>query len=472
MTALALLIPAGAALGVPATAYGSCSDALSLTPATQTQAPGGSATVTATLTCGGAAVSGQGVTLDIKTGPDKGFTASGTTGSTGQASFTVDNGSHGGGIDVGYAKTTTTTPAVSAGGLSIFWQTASLNVTPSTALPGQVVAFTGSGYAAGETVDLYADSASGQLLTSVTAGSTGAISGSFTVPAASVISLGAVGATSGKQGWAVFSQPCSDTWIDTAGGSWTTAADWSTGALPSGSACITEPGTYTVTLTGEADISSFIVGAPSGTTTQTLELLSTTQYADLLFKHTSYVDKTGALLMSGGGNDGYLQSAATKAGVPIALIVKGLFETVQDSGGYRYIWASLTISGGRVVIGAVHTLAYPVKTTYTPYIDNNGTLTVDGGCNLDMRAGVSYSQGSAGRLNVVVNAKFDTTYGLIDSAVISLAGTLGVTTYGTPSAGQSFTVVAGSSVTGTFSSISSPVTYTPVYSATSVALTP
>jgi hypothetical protein len=70
-----------------------------------------------------------------------------------------------------------------------------------------------------------------------------------------------------------------------------------------------------------------------------------------------------------------------------------------------------------------------------------------------------------------VNAKFDTTYGLIDSGVISLSGTLGVKTYGTPSAGQSFTVISGASVTGTFSSISSPVSYTPVYSPTTVALT-
>jgi hypothetical protein len=471
-TALALLIPAGAALALPATAYGSCSDALSLTPKTQTQPPGGSATVTATLSCGGAAVSGQGVTLDIKTGPDKGFTASGTTSSTGQASFTVDNGSHGGGIDVGYAKTTTTTPAVSAGGLSIYWQTASLNVTPSTALPGQAVAFTGSGYAAGETVDLYANSASGQLLTTVTAGSTGAISGSFTVPAASVISLGAVGATSGKQGWAVFSQPCADTWINTAGGSWGTTADWSTGALPSGTACITEPGTYTVTLTGGAGASSLIVGAPSGTTTQTLELLASGQYSLLSLGHTSYIDKTGALVMeSADANDVYLESTDTKAGPPIALIVKGLFETVQGGGGYRYIYASLTISGGRMVIDALHTLCKDDKANHNPYIDNNGTLSVDGGDNLDLGPGATYTQGSAGRLNVVVNAKFATTYGLIDSGVISLSGTLGVKTYGTPSAGESFTVISGTSVTGTFSSISSPVSYTPVYSPTTVALT-
>jgi hypothetical protein len=471
--ALALLIPAGVVAGLPATAYGSCSYALGLTPATQTQSPGGSATVTATLTCGGAPVSGQSIELYLLTGPDHGFQASGTTGSTGEASFTVNNGDNGGGIDVGNAKTTSESiPVVFAGGVSIYWQSASLNVTPSQALPGQVVTFTGSGYAAGETVDLYADSASGQLVTTVTASSTGAISGSFTVPAVNMISLGAVGATSGKQGWAVFSQPCTDTWINTAGGNWDTTADWSADENPEfveGPACITEPGNYTVTTDGST-VSELIVGAPSGSTVQTLDFVADATRDSFTFTSTSYVNKTGALLLDSASNiNTFLISGDDAAGVPLPLIVKGLLATVQGGGGTRYIYTSLTVSGGRVRIGAVNTYA---GHTYT---DNNGTLSVDAGANLTLADGATYSQGSAGRLNVVVNATKDTAYGLTSlegdgSGEMSLGGTLGVTTYGTPSAGQSFTVVSGTSVTGTFSSISSSVSYTPAYSPTTVTL--
>jgi hypothetical protein len=471
-TAVALLIPAGVALGLPATAYGSCSDVLSLTPATQTQAPGGSATVTATLTCGGAAVSGQGVSLFIRTGPDEGFQATGTTGSTGQASFTVDNAGHGGGIDVGNAKTTTTSPVVFAGGISIYWQTAILNVTSKNGLPGEVISFTGTGYAAGEKVGLYPNSTSGQPVSTVTAGSTGAISGSFTVPTANTISLGALGATSGKQGWAVFSQPCLDTWTNPAGGNWSTSADWSAGEVPQevdGPACITEPGTYTVTMTSNAEINSLIVGAPSGTTTQTLDVqansASEPAYVELYLESTSYVNKTGALLLdSTSDNDSYLNANETPAGVPIALIVKGLFGTVQGGGGDRFIYAGLTVSGGRVHIGAVNTFD-------VAYLDNNGTLSVYAGDNLDLANDAAYDQGSAGRLNVVVNATAKKTSGLVDSGEISLDGTLGVTTYGTPAAGQAFTVISGTSVTGTFSSVSSSVSYTPSYSPTTVVLT-
>jgi hypothetical protein len=462
-----LLIPAGVALGLPAAAYGSCSDVLSLTPATQTAAPGGSVTVTATLTCGGAPVSGQGVSFYILTGPDQNFQASGTTGSTGQASFTVQN--TGGGIDVGEAKTTTTPTVVFAERISIYWENASLS-TPSQALPGQVVSFTGSGYAAGETVNLYAGEgpASGQLVTTVQADSTGGISGSFTVSTVYMISLEALGATSGNQGWAAFTQPCTDTWANPVSGNWNTTADWSAGKVPTdvaGPACITEPGNYTVT-TGGASVTSLILGAPSGSTVQTLDVVANSANeppnASLGFDYTSYVNKTGALVLDSATDDDTYLGAAT-------LVVKGLLTTVQGGGGIRDIEGDLTISGGRVRIGAADT--YDSDST----IDNNGTLSVDAGDNLNLFDGASYSQGAAGRLNVVVDATKDAAYGLIGpdegSGKISLGGTLGVTTYGTPSAGQSFTVISGTSVTGTFSLISSSVSYTPAYSPTAVTLT-
>src|SRR5262249_47933235 len=43
---------------------------------------------------------------------------------------------------------------------------------------------------------------------------------------------------------------CTNTWTNTAGGSWSTASNWSKGTVPTSSdeACITTNGTYTVTL--------------------------------------------------------------------------------------------------------------------------------------------------------------------------------------------------------------------------------
>lgn len=472
VAALVLAVPAVVALEVPAPAHASCSYALALTPATQTQVPGGSATVTATLTCGGAPVAGQDVHFHIRSGPDEGFQADATTGSTGQASFTVNNSGHGPGIDVGNAQTTATNPIVFAGGTLIYWQTAILSVTPGHGLPGQVVSFTGSGYAAGETVDLHAGSTSGPVVSTVTADGTGDISGTFTVPPAYALTVAAIGASSGKQGWAKFSQPCTDTWTNPVDGNWTNSADWTEGHQPNEGdvGCITEPGKYTVTMTFNASMGTLILGAPTGTTIQTLDVQANSssepEGVELFLDSTSFVNKTGALLLdSMSANDAVLRTNTSPTGVPKALIVHGLFRTVQGGGGNRFIDAGVTISGGRVRIGAVNTFD-------EAYITNNdGTLSVNAGANLDLASGSSYSQGSAGRLNVVVNATTNAAYGLVDSGDISLAGTLGVTTDGTPSAGQSFTVISGSSVTGTFDSISSSVSYTPAYSPTTVTLT-
>ena len=58
-------------------------------------------------------------------------------------------------------------------------------------------------------------------------------------------------------------------WTNTAGGNWGTAANWSTGILPSGSdnVFIISNGTYTVALNVDVTISSLILGASSGAQT-------------------------------------------------------------------------------------------------------------------------------------------------------------------------------------------------------------
>ena len=58
-------------------------------------------------------------------------------------------------------------------------------------------------------------------------------------------------------------------WTNTAGGNWSDGANWNTGLAPQAgdNVFITEPGTYTVTLDADADITSLTVGAASGTQT-------------------------------------------------------------------------------------------------------------------------------------------------------------------------------------------------------------
>ena len=65
---------------------------------------------------------------------------------------------------------------------------------------------------------------------------------------------------------------CSDSWANPVSGSWNTAADWSTGAVPTATdnVCITTPGEYTVTLTAGTSVKSLTLGDSSGPTKQTL----------------------------------------------------------------------------------------------------------------------------------------------------------------------------------------------------------
>ena len=65
---------------------------------------------------------------------------------------------------------------------------------------------------------------------------------------------------------------CQDTWKNTKGGSWFEGTNWSTKAPPTSTeeACITEPGTYTVTMTQTSStvtVKSLTVGGSSGTQT-------------------------------------------------------------------------------------------------------------------------------------------------------------------------------------------------------------
>src|SRR5271169_6696639 len=70
---------------------------------------------------------------------------------------------------------------------------------------------------------------------------------------------------------------CMNSWTNTAGGSWSTASNWSKGTVPSSSeeVCITASGTYTVTMgsTASTTVKALTIGGTSGT--QTLLTTST-----------------------------------------------------------------------------------------------------------------------------------------------------------------------------------------------------
>ena len=376
------IVAFSAAIG-PGPAFASCPGyTLNLSPASQQHLPGGSATVKATLRCGSVPVAGQVIAFSVSAGPDTGAKKNVSTSGTGAALFGLNNGAHGQGIDVVQARTTTTNPIVNATPVNVIWATATLLVSGTTGVPGQKFAFTGKGFAANENVGLHWGSPGGLLLTTVRAGSTGLISGAFVVPdPPGANALVAVGAMSAKEGWAPFSQPCTDEWVTTSGGDFATASSWSTGAVPGSGdvACVTMPGTanYTVTVTSSQTVGAIMVGSPSGSTTQSL-LVQATGSGDVHLTlagnpgATSMVQRQGVLALdsTSASNDSFLDGAS---GVTVQN--KGVLTTVQDGGGARHIRANVTnMTGATVTIGAADTRQDAGTTT-----TNDGSFTVSSG---------------------------------------------------------------------------------------------
>ena len=60
------------------------------------------------------------------------------------------------------------------------------------------------------------------------------------------------------------------TWTNTSGGAWSAAANWSPNQVPGAAdaACITNSGTYTVTLDTAVTVAGFTLGTSSGSSTQ------------------------------------------------------------------------------------------------------------------------------------------------------------------------------------------------------------
>jgi hypothetical protein len=71
---------------------------------------------------------------------------------------------------------------------------------------------------------------------------------------------------------------------------------------------------------------------------------------------------------------------------------------------------------------------------------------------------------------VVADANAKSAYGISGSAADILAGTLNVTTVGSPTTGEAFPVVAGTGVTGQFGTVNSAVAYTLNYASTGLSL--
>jgi hypothetical protein len=260
---------------------------------------------------------------------------------------------------------------------------AALKLKSTSGLPGQAVAFTGSGFRAKEQVTLHWHTVGWTTLAKVTAAKNGTIAGTFHVPVpkagvAAKVAVVAIGATSKREAKATFVQNCGDEWTKLSGGDWSNAGDWSTGAVPGDTtaACITLAGSkkYTVVLrqlTGSTSVGSLQVGSQSGKTTQTFEMDANGSDMHLGLSHTSNIYAHGVLLLtSAGGGSDFIEGSGT-------LQNSGLLSTVGGKGWARYLYGNIvnepsgtfSVAAGTIPAGGTY------QTNLSTFV-NKGKVTV------------------------------------------------------------------------------------------------
>jgi hypothetical protein len=201
----------------------------------------------------------------------------------------------------------------------------------------------------------------------------------------------------------------------------------------SGGALVDSAGGGSFDLTGGVDLSGKI---PSGQTV-TVDGLSTSVAATL----SGPVTDDGTLTLDSSGN-GYsmIEGSALTVGSHGAL-------TTTGSGNISYLRAPITIdAGGTATIGNPTTNQDSGTAT-----TNAGTLQVSAGAELTLSGSSTLTNDRGATLGVTVDATTGAWGVAAPSGSISLAGTLGVTTVGSPTLRNSYDPITGT-ISGTFSS--------------------
>jgi hypothetical protein len=185
--------------------------------------------------------------------------------------------------------------------------------------------------------------------------------------------------------------PC-DYWIG-GNGNFSTAGNWSTGAVPTSAddVCVNRNTTttpkaaldsYTVLVDGNVTVNTLTLGAPSGN--QTLQLAgNNTQF---YLAKTSSINPSGVLNV-GDNNVANGNTLLGSGGSGVVLINTGRLNTVQGGGGIRYLRANIiNAPAGSVDVGA-STIADFNTTIFT----NNGTFTVEAGVTFAISNGSSFT---------------------------------------------------------------------------------
>jgi hypothetical protein len=242
-------------------------------------------------------------------------------------------------------------------------------------------------------------------------------------------------------------------------GTFTQAGGAVTGGAPliEGTLDVTGSGAGSFTLEGDPTLAGTTVPGQTVTVQSTATMQTTLSLA-------SSLTNGGTLVFDSSSKTNYTNLASS-----FILTNTGTISTVQDKGGTRFFEAPI-INKGTMDLDADLNYFDEGQSLTNGSATVAATLNLGPSSELELDDSSVLTLGSAGTLTMAINATTPKSNSSIVAVTVHVAGTLGLTTTGTPAGPTTYDLIKATSLKGTFSPINyTGVTYTPTYSATGVS---
>ena len=395
-----------------------------------------------------AKVSATGLVTAVKVGTAT-ITATVDT-KSGTASLTVTPGP----VSTSQSVVTVSAGTVTVGGTVTLKLTTRDAAGDSLTAGGHTVLFTQSGGTSAGTIGPVTDNGNGTYTATFTATTAG-------TPVAIGATIDGQAVTSAGPPPTITVNPASTSlvhWVNSAGGAWTTAANWNPARVPTllDTAVVDAAGTYTVTNAG-SNVGGLAVGAPGGTGASVVLGSTAKVTGDVNVRPTGWLEIDSANVVGGFRNDGTVDVIS---GAVLAVDTTGTRTAANYGAIYLRDSSVLNVSrvGGLTNHGLLNPGGPPVEGALIVGLATiAGNVTLGSGSVVDIQL-----RGATFRQYSVLGITGAATLG--DTLRVQLSGGY------VPSAGQTFVVVTWTSFSGTFCSVKLPtlvggqwqVSYTPI----------
>ena len=214
------------------------------------------------------------------------------------------------------------------------------------------------------------------------------------------------------------------TWINTAGGNWSDAANWSPNQVPTNTdtALITTPGTYTVNLDVPGVVTNLTLGAGGGAAGMQTFVMTNS------FNVNSLLLVTGGGVLNASGENAVISAAMTVANGGVLNLSANYYDFQMTVNPLIVTNGGLVNASGEPIYGSGGEYSFGSTIYGAVTVANGGVLDINGAFEAVTVAngGLMTATGSAGALTVAHGGVLDITNGLslvaplINSGIINL----------------------------------------------------